>query len=170
MSALRRSTAVATSSRWSATRASNVGAQPVAHPASRSGALPSSTVIRSHAAVPVVVAEDAVHHRHGVRRAGEVRGHRPPGLLPADVEALAVADDVVEVAGQSVDLEPPRERQVLLVVEEGQPGLRVGVVAAGCEVAGGDVDFGGHQVEVEVLEATARIDIETLDHPPGVGD
>ena len=108
----------------------------------------------------LVVAEHAVHHRYGVGRASQVRGGWPSRPFPADAEALPAANDVVEVAGDRVDLQAPAECDMVLAAEERQSGHGVGAFAGSDQVTSSEVDVGRHDVDVEKFEAIARNDRE----------
>ena len=93
-----------------------------------------------------------------------------PARSQLAAEALSGSHDVVEVAGERVDEQPPGHRQVILVAVERQAGERVGVGRGTGQVAGGQVDLGGHEIAVSELEPGERPDrerVEQLEPPPG---
>jgi len=110
----------------------------------------------------LVVSAHAVHHRDDVGRAGQVRRDRTSRPLPARPETLPGSHDVVEVAGERVDKQAPGHRQVILVAVERQVGERVGVGRGTGQVAGGQIDLGGHEIAVSELETGERPDRERV--------
>jgi hypothetical protein len=118
-----------------------------------------------------VVTAHAVHHRNGVRRTGQVRRDRSSRTLPADTEALCDSDDIVEMAGQCVDEQPPRQGQVILVAVERQAGQRLRVGGGTGQVASTQAGLGGHEMAVGELEPAERADRERVEQlePPASG-
>src|SRR5439155_16910818 len=110
-------------------------------------------------------------HRNGVRWTGQVRSDRSSRALPADAEALSDSDDIVEMAGQRVDEQPPRQGQVILVAVERQAGQRLRVGGGTSQVASTQVGLGSHEMAVAELEPTKRADLERAEQlePPARG-
>ena len=81
-----------------------------------------------------------------------------PARSQAMREAVTPGDRRLEVPGHGVDLDPSGDREVVLFAVAGEPGERVGVVGGLGEVAGGKVDFGGHQQVVVELEPGRRVE------------